>query len=57
LIASRLQRRLTVIRNTSSVKTAGSTQPLYRMLNDLGRQVLDAICGAHEVAWREQSKV
>ena len=32
------------------------TSTPYRILNDLGREVLDAISGAHEVAWREQSK-
>jgi hypothetical protein len=30
------------------------TSAPYRMLNDLGREVLDAISGAHEVARREQ---
>jgi hypothetical protein len=29
------------------------TSTPYRMLNDLGREVLDAISGAHELAWRE----
>jgi hypothetical protein len=36
---------------TSYVRCTGTP---YRMLNDLGREVLDAISGAHEVAWREQ---
>src|SRR5215813_5729923 len=38
---------------TSYIRCASTP---YRMLNDLGREVLDAISGAHEVAWRDQSK-
>jgi hypothetical protein len=32
------------------------TVPSYGVLNDLGQEVLDAVSGAHEVAWRAPPK-
>jgi hypothetical protein len=42
--------------DTARTSYVRCTSTPYRILNDLGREVLDAISGAHEVAWREQPK-
>jgi hypothetical protein len=40
--------------DTARTSYVRCTSTPYRLLNDLGREVLDAISGAHEVAWREE---